>query len=506
MSNTHSITAHLVPFAKQLNRSSVWLTGLWLLQVTAYTLQDTAIDEMLVRVVPLIVFIILGSSCYSLLKRNTAGFFTPLPIFLAWSAVVFGIGPLFRWFSPGTPYRWYTKIFPSDVSSYAGVALLNTTGLLLTLIGTTLTLQLIYSLDSKRLPNPQPGAGVMMHLTDPAVLLTTRNLKKMAFISLFLSATIRIIQFPLGIDLHIPGFLSFVVRFGWLAVFLFGIIGGRNQGLALVLAIATAIMEGTIGLAIGIRTEAVAPLVLLFAGYYVGSRSRKALILGLILVVLALMFVTPVVKTVREMTWGGSYAGNRTEVVIGAVAAQEAGDDMDKGTVYSVWNRLDYSSWQAAMMDLYDRGRPGSTYRYIFWTFVPRFLVPNKPVFAIGHEIGRTVLGVSGSSSFSGTVFGEMYWNGGWFAVALSSLIFGLLLGAITACSLWLFLVKGSVFAFLIGLTGILYGFIVDDTFSVGVVGGGVIFLVLIAVVYWIPGLLSTRRIKVADWKSSSTI
>jgi hypothetical protein len=478
------LSAYLAAFRGPLKNLAHWLAVLWLAQVTLTLLEEKAVDHWLVRIVPALIFLIFAAATYQLVRHRAAAFFTPLPISLAWSAVVFGIGPLYQWLAPETASRLSTSMFSTDVAVYAWVALLNTSGLLLTIVGLLIMLRLI-RLRRMTLRNSLAYRGPSLGVPGLALdqIFSTRQLLQGGYAVLTLAIALHVVRYGLNKPIAFPGFLSFVDRAGWVSVLFLAIAGGRRGGPVLALALAVAIMEGIIGLMIGIRTEAIAPLVFFFIGYYIGSRSVKGLILAVPVIVIALFVVTPLVKEIRILTWDGGYAGGNTSALSEAYVQQKLKEGEDDPAGYALWMRLDYSPWQAAMMDLYDRGAAGNTYRYIYWTFVPRVIAPSKPLFEVGTDIGFAVQGVSQSSSFSGTVYGEMYWNGGWLAVVVSSLVYGMLLGAVAAGSLWLFL-QGNVPAMLIGVSGLLYGLVPDDTFSVSAVGQAVIFLVLLGVYY----------------------
>jgi hypothetical protein len=442
---------------------------------------DRLLAELLVVICPIIVFIFLGSTAFRIVNRSPFILLSPLPYFLAYSAFVFGIGPLYHWLAPADVSRVSSTIFSSDPIDHAWVALLNSWGLLFTLIGFILTLS--YLLSKSRLTIPKVG------LVPPL-----SSFIRGGYSALGLAITLRLSEFLLSINLQIPGFLSFTDRAGWVGILLLSIAGAnRRSSWFLLLSALAAALESIFGLVIGIRNEAIMPIVLWFVGCYIGNRSAKFLAAGLVIVASFMIFITPLVKEIRLLTWGSYSYSSGISSLNAAFERQSLEDSSDDPALFAVWRRLDYSPWQAEMMQLFDSGSSGNTYQYIFWTFVPRFLVPSKPKLEIGDAIGYAVQGFSQSSSFSSTVFGEMYWNGGWFSLIFSSLVYGFCLCLITSATLWLF-TQNNLLALLIGSTGILFGFVVDETFSVSVVGQAVIFFVIISV-YSLGVQLLTSRI-----------
>lgn len=461
------------------------LAALWLMQIVLMLLSgEEGVHYWVVVGVPMVLLVLFAASAYRLVKRQSMAFMTPLPIFLAWSAAVFGFGSLYQWFSPETERRVSSSIFSSDVETYAKVALLNTTGLLLTLVGLLIMLDQI---TARRAVVLGSMVGHQSSTQTPTLVLsqafTTRKLIQAGYVALLFGFAMRFASYVLSIPMEFPGFLSMLNHTGTASVLFFSIAGGRVGGHALILAALVAAVEWVNGLMVGIRTQALFPLTLLVVGYYIGSRSVKGLITGTIFLAICLVFITPIIGEIRKLTWSGGYQGTAANALSEAYEGQARKVSDHDSPGYAVWIRLDYSPWEAAMMDLYDSGAKGNTYRYILWTFVPRFLAPDKPRFEIGTDIGYAVQGISQDSSFSGTVYGEMYWNGGWLAVVISSLIYGFLLGAVTWGSSWLFL-QSTLPAILIGISGVMYGLVPDDTFSVAVIGQAVIFLMLVAVYY----------------------
>lgn len=481
MHQPSSVPVMLIQFLGPLRWLTFWLFAVWLIQMPLTLLSSEEFQNWVVLVVPMTVLVLFSLTVFRLIKKSPAVLLTPIPIFLVRVVATFGVGPLYQWLSPTDAPRVSKSIFPTGVDIYSRVAFLNTTGLLLTLVGLLVMLSMI----AKRKNSYSPS--------EPHRLFKTSRLVHIGSSALILALALRFGRYGLDLPLNFPGFLDFMEKAGWISVLAFSIAGGHRGGSYLVTAVVVTLVEGLIGVMIGIRTEALMPLALFVVGHYIGSQSTKFLVGGGIVLIMATISVTPIVKEVRQLTWGGGYQSGLTSALGEAYLQATKDDDLGYAASYSVWRRLDYSPWQAAMMEKYDQGAPGDTYRYIFWTFAPRFLFPDKISFEIGNDIGTAIQGYSQSSSFSGTVYGEMYWNGGWLAVGLSSIVYGLLLGAVAVGSLWLFM-QDKVLFLLVGVSGLLYGLVVDQHFSVSVVGQAVIFFVLLGVLYWGRGFWGGRR------------
>jgi hypothetical protein len=66
----------------------------------------------------------------------------------------------------------------------------------------------------------------------------------------------------------------------------------------------------------------------------------------------------------------------------------------------------------------YDHGLPGDSLRDTLYSFIPRFLWPEKPVVLLGGELATLVSGEVGNQISPG-YFAEAYWNFGWIGLPL---------------------------------------------------------------------------------------
>ena len=95
------------------------------------------------------------------------------------------------------------------------------------------------------------------------------------------------------------------------------------------------------------------------------------------------------------------------------------------------WARFYYSNAQVFAIQEYDAGRPGDSLMLALIAPIPRLLWHDKPAIESGYDFYRRLTG-SNTSSFGIGFFVEAYWNGGWLAVILCSIMLGWLLGAVT--------------------------------------------------------------------------
>lgn len=92
------------------------------------------------------------------------------------------------------------------------------------------------------------------------------------------------------------------------------------------------------------------------------------------------------------------------------------------------WSRLNYLPPQQAAVDLNNAGRGSDDFQNVLWIFVPRTLVPEKPILSqTGANLTEKVKGFSTSSTGIG-IFTDGYYNLGWFGVVIASVTYGLAL------------------------------------------------------------------------------
>ena len=80
--------------------------------------------------------------------------------------------------------------------------------------------------------------------------------------------------------------------------------------------------------------------------------------------------------------------------------------------------RVSFVNVAAFVVAQYDHGLPGDSLRDTLYSFIPRFLWPEKPVVLLGGELATLVSGEVGNQISPG-YFAEAYWNFGWIGLPL---------------------------------------------------------------------------------------
>lgn len=140
----------------------------------------------------------------------------------------------------------------------------------------------------------------------------------------------------------------------------------------------------------------------------------------------------------------------------------------------------------------YDTGRAGDTYSRLGWLFVPRFIAPSKPIMDQGQQVTLLVYGHDQSST-GPTFLGEAYWNGGWLYLVLSAFTFGVILWLISIANLHMARSINLANASLI-IYGAMFGILVRNFFTSGVVGSFVIYFILALALLLFSSLNTTKQ------------
>ena len=80
--------------------------------------------------------------------------------------------------------------------------------------------------------------------------------------------------------------------------------------------------------------------------------------------------------------------------------------------------RVSFVNIAAFVMSQYDHGLPGDSLRDTLYSFIPRFLWPEKPLVLVAGELATLASGEVGNAISPG-YFAEAYWNFGWIGLPL---------------------------------------------------------------------------------------
>jgi hypothetical protein len=156
---------------------------------------------------------------------------------------------------------------------------------------------------------------------------------------------------------------------------------------------------------------------------------------------------------------------------------------------FSLWDRLNYMSSQAAAIDYYNKGDGGDSLNNIFCLFVPRFLNKNKPdVSSYSGKFSKKFRKHGGTRDSPG-VFIEGYYNYGWAGLIFVSSLVGLIV------KIYSILIKTIIFnkiyaCYFLIFSGIWTCFRIDGLFITDYLGQIILFLYFIILLTFILKIL----------------
>ena len=367
----------------------------------------------------------------NLLWRCPVTMLTPYPMVLTMVGMYHGFGSLAPiWSSPATQ-SYISGSYLLTPERLESTNLLNLAGTLFLCIGALIG----HSMGG----NSQRSGSVRLR---PLDIPSASKLSMLAlaiglpiFLFLHLPASFRWLPFVL------PGAIETLGSFVHVALILQAFLVEHRQRFAKG-ALALTVSIVLLGSVITFAKEGILLVVMMpFIGAYLATRKTSRLVAGGLCVVVVYALLVPVISRGRTLLRRevaedsvdvGIALETRYRVLLQAineswfnpVHGRDPGDDLQIW-----WSRLSYNNVQSFAMDRNDAGDAGETLRHAFITFIPRVLWPNKPMTAIlGVEFQQKYTGrfSDWETSIGIGLFGEAYWDLGWWGLALGAMGVGL--------------------------------------------------------------------------------
>lgn len=224
--------------------------------------------------------------------------------------------------------------------------------------------------------------------------------------------------------------LSVLSWLGYFMVIFWGLENKRRE--FIIWPIALALGECGIGFFAMSKSVMLMPLVMVSIAFIYHHRSLLRISLFAGCFVTLFIFLSPIITHVRDMN--GKYYDSAVQAkdVPGLYLSYfTTGLESDQyADVETGWMRLSFVNAGTFVINQYDHGMPGNSYRYWSVVWIPRIIYPEKPIITdVGRELSYAANGNYNSSSSAGLA-AEAYWNGGWLLsisiAILLALIFGL--------------------------------------------------------------------------------
>ena len=171
--------------------------------------------------------------------------------------------------------------------------------------------------------------------------------------------------------------------------------------------------------------------ITVFLGLYLAKPRIKYVVWAVVLGTLAYIFIlSPVASYGRGEMWmiGDQSFMSRINIAKRYITSGAIFSSSEEMTPQGWWTRLNYANAQAFCIDETDAGRSQSTLSAAVFSFVPRFLWPEKPDMTLGVMFSIAVTGNPNPTARTAPgIFAEAYWNGGRWVVLVVCAYVGLL-------------------------------------------------------------------------------
>jgi hypothetical protein len=205
----------------------------------------------------------------------------------------------------------------------------------------------------------------------------------------------------------------------------------------IILPIALAFGECVIGFFSMSKSVMLMPLVMVSIAFIYHHRSLLRISLFAGCFVYLFMFLSPVVSHVRDMNERYYDGAAQIKDIPGLYWSYfTTGLESDQFADVEVgWMRLSFVNAGTFVINQYDHGMVGDSYRYWKIVWIPRIIYPDKPIITdVGRELSYAANGNYDSSSSAGLA-PEAYWNGGWPLSISIAIFLGLVFGLWTIYS-----------------------------------------------------------------------
>jgi hypothetical protein len=370
--------------------------------------------------------IVLAWAAYRQMRLNVASLWTPLFWYRVALLSYYGIGSLVPiWTNADTQelMKGFYSYFPYEIVKL---------NLLIA------TFNLVFIAAAKILFISISNSSIINVLQDRK-FINPSNFSMIAFGSMCLivgSAVNYLIIFPQIVGWINLSLFSTIVNLSvlsWLGYFMVIFWGLQNKRREFIIwPIALAFGECVIGFFAMSKSVMLMPLVMVSIAFIYHHRSLFRISLFAGCFVTLFMFLSPIITHVRDMN--GKYYDSAVSAkdIPGLYASYfTTGLENDQfADVETGWMRLSFVNAGTFVINQYDHGMPGNSYRYLWIVWIPRVIFSEKPIITdVGRELSYAANGNYNSSSSAGLA-AEAYWNGGWlYSIGVAiflALIFGL--------------------------------------------------------------------------------
>jgi hypothetical protein len=358
---------------------------------------------------------------WGMLQADSRNIWSPLFWFRISTAAYFGVGMIIPFIVNATSLRYIQGFHYFSAEDILKLNLIVTLSFLFILIGALLVDQ--YAA-------PGQAGRVSDRVADPGADRGGAASKQLLDIGLLLLAVGGAIRYLIilpnaigWIPGTLPGAVSSLSALALAGIYLVTLWSLRNSFTALLLITLFTLFHMFSGLILFTKTEVLIPLIV----YLIAILSdriawpRIAFAVGSVLLFLALL--NPLVSYGRDRfnvlaAYGATEVGVGPRVqILGAYFNDRPASDGEQ--IQNSLIRLSYVNAATLGVARYDEGYPGNSMRSFWAVFIPRFIWRDKPTLGLGQEFAAMATGVKRNNSVSPGLYGEAYWNFGWWGIPL---------------------------------------------------------------------------------------
>lgn len=301
-----------------------------------------------------------------------------------------------------------------------------------------------------------------------------------------------VLPWTLGLISDVQGIVIPLARSYNIGLYLLVLGAMRGSRFAMLLAVILVPIDLAVSLLTFAKNHVLLTLIFVCLGILQDRISTQRVFFGFALVVGIYAQLDPIVHYGRnelQRQNGGNIGSLQQRIEILNEYSSAAWQGTHREELQSWLLRLSYVNAASLVIDWYDTGRPGESFKNAFVVLVPRVIWPDKPVItAVGSDLYLAATGLEGSSISPG-LFAEAYWNFGWVGLPLLMVPLGMILAIFSHYSHRI-MTRERLLHFPAVLLGVIIGYRVDGWYVADIVGGCGTALVYVLVASTLEGVV----------------
>lgn len=473
--------------ASMRSPAELWaLASLLICYFFAYASNTPQISRAINIVGPLALTVILTLSCRRIIQSSSIAIWAPLFWFRLACAAYFGFGALAPQIADENTLMYIYGLYYFDDFLNLKVNLIYVTGIFFMLISCYVILA---TFNYRQVPNN--GQIEIKNTNDRTFIFAVSFLAVGGVIRYLI-----ILPHTFSVtDTVLPGIIVSLAKIYYAGIYLFIRYIVESKRSYFPFAAILVFFEIIVSVASFAKTDLILIMIFTLLALTHQLASKSTIAIGVGAIVAAYLAFQPLVIYGRDELSQryGEIRGAGLEERWSIAASWLADASESKSSASQGWlTRLSYVNVNAFVVDQYDSGHPGDTYRDAAAVLIPRVLWTNKPVISqLGQDLNILVFQTASSQLGLG-YFAEAYWNFGWLGVIGLMPVLALILCLFTRVSLTI-MYRHDWALLPIVFLGVNLGLRVDGYFVVDTLGQAWMALV-IGLALYVPRHLARQK------------